>query len=106
MLYALVVLIGALTLYVFVLVEEDRQHNFISSNITWDRYLKFCGYEAYKKSPRSAKLSFNQKFFRRGVNWDGYVVRVNYNDDNPMSMSYHSASLIVKMDHDDWPDEL
>ena len=59
MLYAVVVLIGAMTLYVFVLVEEERQHNFMSSNITWDKYLKLCGYAAFTKNPRSAKLTFH-----------------------------------------------
>ena len=51
-LYAVVILVGAMTLYVFVLVEEERQHNFLSSNITWDKYLTLCGYEAFKKNPR------------------------------------------------------
>lgn len=29
------------------------------------------------------------------------MVRVNLNDDDPMSMAYHSASLLIKMDEDD-----
>lgn len=90
-----------LTLYVFILVEDANIHNITISNITWDKYLSVCGYEAFKHDPREAKRSFNQKFFRKGVSWDGYVVRINFNEDNPMSLSYHSASMLVKMDHDD-----
>ena len=60
-----------------------------------------CGYEAFQRDPRGAKVNFNSKYFRRGVSWDGYVVRVNFNEENPMSIAYHSANLLVKMDHDD-----
>ena len=63
--------------------------------------MQTCGYEAFKSNPRDAKRQFNNKFFRRGVQWDGYVVKVNYNEENPMSLAYHSANLMVKMDHDD-----
>ena len=64
-------------------------------------FLSSCGYEAFQKDPRQAKRNFNSSFFRRGVSWDGYVVRVNFNEDNPLSMSYHSANILVKMDQDD-----
>ena len=56
-------MLGALTLYVFVLVEDNRQHNFVLSNITWDKYLTECGYKAYTKNPRATKVNFNRKFF-------------------------------------------
>ena len=39
------------------------------------------------------------------MTWDGYVVRVSYNEDNPLSINYHSASLLVKMEEDDKPGE-
>lgn len=29
------------------------------------------------------------------------MTRVNYNEDNPMSLNYHSANVLVKMDVDD-----
>ena len=35
------------------------------------------------------------------MTWDGYVVRVNYNEDNPLSINYHSANLLIKMEKDD-----
>jgi len=38
------------------------------------------------------------KYFGKNVAWDGYVVRVNLNDDDPLSLSYHSADILVKMD--------
>ena len=99
--YFVMILTLCLTLYVFILVEDANIHNITISNITWDKYLSVCGYEAFKHDPREAKRAFNTKFFRKGVSWDGYVVRINFNEDNPMSLSYHSASMLVKMDHDD-----
>lgn len=60
-----------------------------------------CGYTVFARDPREAKRNFNAKFFRKGISWDGYVVRVNFNEENPMSMQYHSATILVKMDEDD-----
>ena len=42
--------------------------------------------------------------FGKAVNWDGYVIRVNLNDDDPLSISYHSAYIMVKMETSDMPD--
>ena len=97
-LYAVMVITGILFFYVFILVEGATLHNFHSSGITWSSYLRTCGYEQFKAHPQQAKREFNSHFFRRGVTWDGYVVRVNYNDDNPLSFNYHSANLLIKMD--------
>ena len=33
--------------------------------------------------------------------WRGWVVKLNLNEDNPMSMAYHSASILIKMEEDD-----
>ena len=71
------------------------------TGITWAGYLKECGYNAFATNPRKTIMTFERKYFMRGISWDGYVVRVNLNDDDPMSMAYHSASLLVKMDTDD-----
>lgn len=35
------------------------------------------------------------------MSWDGYVVRINVNEDDPMTMAYHSGSILIKMDLDD-----
>ena len=37
----------------------------------------------------------------RGVSWDGYVVRINVNEDDPMTMMYNSGSILIKMELDD-----
>ena len=42
--------------------------------------------------------------FGKSVGWEGYVVRVNLNDDDPLSLQYHSANILVKMDVPDIPD--
>jgi len=54
-----------------------------------------------------AHRTFHQHHFGRKVHWDGYIVRVNLQDDNPMSIGYHSADILLKMDpteHLDGPD--
>lgn len=43
------------------------------------------------------------KYFGKNVGWEGYIVRVNLNDDDPLSLSYHSADILVKMDQSDIP---
>ena len=103
-LYFVMILTACMSIYVFILVEEAHIHDHpISYDITWDKYLASCGHEVFTKEPRLAKRNFNSRFFRRHVSWDGYVIRVNYNEDNPMSMAYHSASILVKMEEDDKP---
>lgn len=42
--------------------------------------------------------------FGKAVGWDGFVVRVNLNEDDPMSLSYHSANIMIKMQTGDIPD--
>ncbi len=41
------------------------------------------------------------KYFGKSVTWDGYVIRVNLNDDDPMSKAYHSANIFIKMESSD-----
>ena len=38
------------------------------------------------------------------MGWDGYIVRVNLNEDDPMSLAFHSANIMVKMNESDIPD--
>ena len=51
------------------------------SGITWAGYKRDCGYEPFLTSPRKAKFAFDNRYRFRGVSWDGYVVRVNLNED-------------------------
>ncbi len=37
----------------------------------------------------------------KGVIWQGSVVRVSINEEDPMSMAYHAASILIKMEGDD-----
>ena len=68
------------------------------SGITWSAYREDCGYEAFTANPRKAFRAFEMKYFGKNVGWNGYVVRVNLNDDDPLSLAYHSANILVKMD--------
>lgn len=43
-------------------------------------------------------------YFGKQVGWDGYVIRVNLNDEDPLSMNYHSANIMIKMNVSDITD--
>jgi len=57
----------------------------------------------FLKNPRKAFTKFQSEHFLKKVGWDGYVVRVNMNDRDPMSMAYHSADIMVQMEEVDMP---
>jgi hypothetical protein len=81
-LYIVMVLTTMLAIYVFILVEETVNHEITAiSSITWAGYKKDCGYEPFLASPRKTKFTFDNRYRFRGVSWDGYVVRVNLNED-------------------------
>lgn len=80
------VLTTVLALYVFILVEENINHEITAiSSISWARYKQDCGFDEYSSNARKTKFTFDNKYRFRGVSWDGYVVRVNLNEDaDPM----------------------
>lgn len=53
------------------------------------------------KDHRAAQRVFDSKYWNKGVRWQGWVVKIGVNDDDPLSLAYHSASILVKMDEDD-----
>jgi len=71
------------------------------SSLTWEDYRSQCGYDSYNKNPRAAFRTFEMNHFAKSVGWDGYVVRVNLNEDDPMSLAYHSANIMIKMNTSD-----
>ena len=44
------------------------------------------------------------KHFGTAISRDGYVVRVNLNENDPLSLAYHSANIMVKMNSSDISD--
>lgn len=42
--------------------------------------------------------------FGKSVGWDGYVVRINLNDDDPLSLQFHTANILIKMEESDMPE--
>lgn len=58
------------------------------------------------KNPKEAKYNFNKKYSNKGVSWNGYVIRVNFNDDDPFKVVSHAASMLIKMDADDIENQL
>jgi hypothetical protein len=104
LLYIVMVLGAMLTIYMYILVEEQALDHMPISDITWDQFKQDCGYQAYSQNPRKAFRTFEFNYFGKRVGWTGYVVRVNLNDDDPMSIQYHTTDILVKMDDPDMPD--
>ena len=116
--YMALVVATALSIYSFVLYEENvHAHskftfsisltsNFIGrvSKTSWDDFRGDCGHNAFISNPRLAFRNFELKHFGRAVGWTGYVIRVNIDDDDPMSLKYHSGNVLVKMETPDIPD--
>lgn len=98
------VIAAFLGIYMFILVEEKAHDHRIISKLTWDEYRQNCGFTAFTSNPRKSYRLFEMNYFGRMVGWDGYVVRVNLNDDDPMSMAYHSTNIMVKMTTSDIED--
>lgn len=71
------------------------------SGITWHKYKQDVGYDAFNNNPGGTKNLYWRNYRGHGVSWNGYVVRVNLNEDDPLSMAFHSASLLIKMEEDD-----
>lgn len=104
LMYCVVVLTAMLAIYSFVLYEEGHNHAIVPiTNIAWAAFVRDCGLTARNKDPRTAQVNFDSKYWGKGVEWEGWVVRVGLNDDDPLSMSGHAASVLVKMDIDDAP---
>lgn len=86
LLYIVMVIAAFLSIYTFVLVEENSLANRPISKLTWEEFRSECGYEAFSQNPRKAFRNFEMHHFGKAVGWDGYVVRVNLNDDDPLSV--------------------
>lgn len=72
--------------------------------MTWQQYRADCGYEIFNSNPRKAFRTFELTNFGKSVSWDGYVVRVNLNDEDPLSLQYHTANILIKMKISDMPE--
>lgn len=114
MMYAIMVTTAMLAIYAFLLVETSHNHEigklfcFINidiapiSGITWAAFSAEVGHSAWLKSRKTAERTFVNKYMNRGVEWDGYVVRVILAEDElaPQSM-FHAATVLVKMNTND-----
>ena len=85
------VMFAGLGIYMFILAEENAMLNRSTSNITWDKYRNDCGHEAFNKNPRNAFRNFEFNYFGKGMGWDGYVIRVDLNEQDPNRMDFHSV---------------
>jgi len=76
LLYIIFVIAAILSIYTFILIENDLDHHHISSK-TWDDYRQDCGYQVFVKDPRKAFRNFEMKYYGEKVSWEGYVIRVD-----------------------------
>jgi hypothetical protein len=53
------------------------------------------------QNPRAAFRNFELNYFGQKVSWEGFVVRVNLNEDDPLSLAYHSTNIMIKMNVSD-----
>lgn len=53
------------------------------------------------KNKRHTELLFIDKYMNKGIQWDGYVVRVVLNDEDSMMSLHHAASILIKMNQND-----
>lgn len=104
MLYIAMVLAAFMGIYMFIMVEEKVHDHRKISDLTWHTFREECGYEAFIKSPRKSYRNFEMHHYGKYVNWDGYVIRVNLNDDDPLSIAYHTTQIMVKMEESDIPE--
>ena len=44
---------------------------------------------------------FDRKYYNQGVSWEGYIIRVNLNEEDTLNFAYHSTSIMVKMEPED-----
>ena len=115
LLYIALVLTASLGIYTVLKVESTHNHDEgknltavyvcvvpIDYGITWPQYIKDCGIQALQKNSREARVSYNMHYANRGIEWDGYVVRVKIEEDvDPLNTLHHSATILVKMATDD-----
>lgn len=76
------VVAAMLAIYTFVLVDSRAHAHRLISDVTWPAYRADCGYDAFTANPRHSFRTFEMLYFGRNVQWDGYVIRVNLNDDD------------------------
>ena len=100
------VIAAFMSIYMFIFVEQQVHDHRRISTLTWHDFREHCGFEAFQKSPRKSYRTFEMNHYGRAVQWDGYVIRVNLNDDDPLSISYHNTQVMVKMEESDIPNGL
>eukprot|EP00357_Protocruzia_adherens_P034364 CAMPEP_0114995796 /NCGR_PEP_ID=MMETSP0216-20121206/13938_1 /TAXON_ID=223996 /ORGANISM="Protocruzia adherens, Strain Boccale" /LENGTH=331 /DNA_ID=CAMNT_0002359897 /DNA_START=60 /DNA_END=1055 /DNA_ORIENTATION=+ len=67
---------------------------------TWEEYKTDCGREALLKSPEGVMNKFRSTYSHKGVEWEGYVVKIDQSSDRWFA-SPHSAAIQVKMENSD-----
>ena len=80
-----------MSIYGFIKIETELHMHKNISNLTWNRYVNEVGIDQFSKNPRMVYRKFEMYHFGKQVSWEGYVIRVNLNEDDPLSLRYHSV---------------
>jgi hypothetical protein len=94
-----------MSIYGFIKIETELHMHKNISNLTWNRYVNEVGIDQFSKNPRMVYRKFEMYHFGKQVSWEGYVIRVNLNEDDPLSLRYHSVQIMVKMEPEDHKEE-
>ena len=102
LLYIVMTLTVGMAIWVFLLTETGHNHEIRPiTNIGWSDYRNDCGYVAFVKNPHQAVAKFDRYYQNQGISWDGYVIRISLNEEDAINFSYHSSSIMIKMDPED-----
>jgi hypothetical protein len=98
LIYITIFVFSCIMLY-FAVSSANLGHDHDSrpiSTLKWDDFMKDCGPDAFKNNVRQTIRTFERKYSDRGIQWDGYVVRVNYLEDL-VNRHFHETSILIKM---------
>ena len=92
-------MICGMCIYMFLVTESMHNHEIRPiSGLSWSDFRNDVGYNVYVKNPTKTLIKFDRKYYGKGVSWEGYVIRVNLNDEDSLNFAYHSATIMLKMD--------
>lgn len=95
--YFLVIVSILIVIIIFFITPTTEPHKpSIVLQTTWPEYLKDCGGEVILQNSIRATDTFSQIYEGNGINWDGYLMRINQN--YGWFKGEHAIVMLVKMD--------
>ena len=72
---------------------KKQQTKTLAPTRLWTRRLE--------KNVKKAMNKFEANFHNKGILWKRWVVKITLNDTAPLSMQYHAALILMKMEEED-----